>query len=193
MRRYSHSYTISFIALLAITPLHTQATSSEELTTQARQIIQQFATQLKTTLQTGIKTTGAAGAIDSCKLQAPDIADQLSELNGWQVGRTSLKTRNPDNAPDDWETSTLQNFASQQTQGIDPATLEAYTILDTPEGRQFRYMKAIPTAAVCLNCHGSKLSPEVIHRLDLLYPQDQARDYHQGDIRGAFTLSKKLN
>jgi hypothetical protein len=53
-------------------------------------------------------------------------------------------------------------------------------------------MKAIPTAKVCLACHGSAITPEVTAALDEAYPQDQARGYAEGDIRGAFSLSKPL-
>jgi hypothetical protein len=53
-------------------------------------------------------------------------------------------------------------------------------------------MKAIPTAELCVACHGSDLAPEREAQLDRLYPNDQARGFGADDIRGAFTLSKPL-
>jgi hypothetical protein len=53
-------------------------------------------------------------------------------------------------------------------------------------------MKAIPTAAQCLNCHGESISPEVDAKLKALYPNDQARGFKEGDLRGAFTLAKPV-
>jgi hypothetical protein len=53
-------------------------------------------------------------------------------------------------------------------------------------------MKAIPTAELCLKCHGGDIDAKVAERLDALYPDDQARGYNQGDIRGAFTFRKSL-
>jgi hypothetical protein len=53
-------------------------------------------------------------------------------------------------------------------------------------------MKAIPTAELCLTCHGEALDPELQATLDELYPADKARGFKEGDIRGAFTLSRPL-
>ena len=58
--------------------------------------------------------------------------------------------------------------------------------------RQFRFMKAIPTGALCLQCHGSSISPEVSARLAELYPDDKATGYATGDIRGAFVVTRNL-
>jgi hypothetical protein len=53
-------------------------------------------------------------------------------------------------------------------------------------------MKAIPTGEVCLACHGSDITPEVAAAIDERYPDDMARGYSLGDVRGAFSLSKPL-
>jgi hypothetical protein len=58
--------------------------------------------------------------------------------------------------------------------------------------QQFRFMKAIPTGALCLQCHGSNMSPEVSARLAELYPGDKATGYTEGDIRGAFVVTRNL-
>jgi hypothetical protein len=44
----------------------------------------------------------------------------------------------------------------------------------------------------CLMCHGDNIDPATAAKLDELYPQDQARGYTAGQVRGAFTLKKKL-
>ena len=54
-------------------------------------------------------------------------------------------------------------------------------------------MKAIPTAELCLACHGTKIDPVVAAKLTELYPRDQARGYKVGDIRGAFTFIEPLS
>ncbi|MBL6933600.1 MAG: DUF3365 domain-containing protein, partial [Rhodospirillales bacterium] len=54
-------------------------------------------------------------------------------------------------------------------------------------------MKAIPTdEKPCLACHGGNISEEVAAKLDDLYPQDKARGYNAGDIRGAFTIRQPM-
>ena len=51
-------------------------------------------------------------------------------------------------------------------------------------------MKAIPTQALCLNCHGELMSTPVKAKIKQLYPGDKATGFKVGDIRGAFTLFK---
>jgi hypothetical protein len=48
-------------------------------------------------------------------------------------------------------------------------------------------MKTIPTQGLCLGCHGGNLSEDVKFELNLLYPNDQATDFKEGDIREAFS------
>ncbi len=54
-------------------------------------------------------------------------------------------------------------------------------------------MKAIPTGGVCLSCHGQRISQPVEAKLERLYPNDRARGYELGDIRGAFTITQPLD
>jgi len=161
--------------------------ADDDLVQQARQHSKQLAMQLQATLKKSIKSDGPQAAIQVCNTEAPAIAGQLSQ-GDWQVGRTSLKWRNPDNQPDAWETQVMQQFAERLAAGEAPQTLEA----SKTDNGEFRYMKAIPTAGVCLACHGEKLAPAIGTTLDKLYPQDRARGFKQGELRGAFTLRKTL-
>ena len=53
-------------------------------------------------------------------------------------------------------------------------------------------MKAIPTGELCLVCHGTQIAPQVLEKLDALYPRDEARGFSAGDIRGAFTITQPM-
>jgi hypothetical protein len=160
---------------------------------EAKGIIKQFATTLQGELQAAIKAGGAVNAINVCQERAPAIARSLSEQTGWDVGRTSLRLRNPGlNAPDAWESGALQALEERKAAGADVQTLAIAEVVDTGEGRRFRMLKAIPTGEVCLACHGKNISSEVVEALDKAYPEDQARGFSVGDIRGAFSLSKPL-
>ncbi len=159
---------------------------------EAKSIIKEFFDKLKGELEVAIKTGGPANAIKVCQQRAPAIAHEMSAKTGWQVGRTSLKLRNPANMPDAWELKVLNKFEERKAAGEDPAKI-AYAEVVTRDGMQrFRFMKAIPTAELCLNCHGSELKPEVVTTLDKYYAADKARGFNVGDLRGAFTLSKPL-
>ena len=163
------------------------------LVAEARGVVQQFSGALGKELKAALEAGGPVAAIEVCNLKAPGIAEQASGATGWQVGRTALKLRNPKNAPDDWEKGVLTTFASRAAAGEDLAKVERTEVVERDGHRTFRFMKAIPTAELCVTCHGASLKPEVQARLKELYPADQAMGFAVGDLRGAFTLSKRLD
>jgi hypothetical protein len=170
-----------------------QAATPDPKVDEAKGLIKEFATTLQGELQAAMKAGGPTQAIEVCQERAPAIAAGLSERSGWAVGRTSLKTRNvADNTPDAWETEVLTTFEARKAKGEAVETMAFGEVVETDAGKEFRFMKAIPTAKVCLACHGSAITPEVTAALDEAYPGDQARGYAEGDIRGAFSLSKPL-
>lgn len=50
-------------------------------------------------------------------------------------------------------------------------------------------MRAIVIEPPCLACHGEALAAPVAAAIDALYPQDEARGYRAGELRGAFTIT----
>jgi cytochrome c553 len=155
-------------------------------------IIKAFMGALKSELQKGMKQGGPVHAIQVCNTIAPQLAEAHSQMSGWRIGRTSLKLRNPDNAPDAWERGVLQEFETRKAAGEDPLQLVKAEVVEEQGRKQFRMMKAIPTAEICLKCHGGEIDGAVAAKLDELYPQDKARGFKAGDLRGAFTLKKTL-
>lgn len=159
----------------------------------SRAAAQQFGKTLKEALQQAIKSGGPVNGIVVCHGQADQIAARLSAELEMLVGRTSLKVRNPNHAPDAWESAVLKQFEARKAQGEPASQLEFFAVIDDDQGQKtFRYMKAIPTAALCLTCHGEKIAPEVDAELKKLYPYDKARGFKEGDLRGAFTIAKPL-
>ena len=182
---------LSLVACLSAAPV-----SAEDLTSRvnaSRAAIKGFFGDLAGELKGALKTSGPLAAIQVCNAKATGIASTHSEKNGWVIGRTSLKTRNAANAPDVWERSVLKKFEARKAAGEDPKKMEHYRVVTKNGKPVFRYMKAIPTAEKpCLVCHGSNLKPKIAEALDKLYPQDQARGYKAGDIRGAFTITQPM-
>jgi hypothetical protein len=184
----------TLLFLLSFSALATDAIAPADeaaLRTEAKQIIQQFASTLQAALLASIEKDGLGAAIQVCKTEAPAIGEDLSS-GGWRVARTSLKTRNANNQPDAWEMATLQAFEARQMTGESADTMVVTRTEPGPDGARFRLLKAIPTQPLCLNCHGSQLSDEVTGAIRVAYPEDKAIDYREGDIRGAFTLTKQL-
>jgi hypothetical protein len=159
---------------------------------EARDIVKQFFGSLKEELQAALKEGGPVTAISICKLRAPRITKEFSSLSGWYIARTSLRLRNPNNAPDEWEHSVLQQFEARKAAGEDVANMDYGEELLIADKRIFRYMKAIRIEELCLNCHGGSVKPGILRILKQLYPDDQATGFQVGDIRGAFTLARSL-
>ena len=157
----------------------------------SREAVQKFSATLKEALQQAVQNGGPVNGIAVCHDKAGQIATDLGQQLGMLAGRTSLKVRNPANAADNWELAVLKQFEARKAQGEPADKLEFFDVIDDDQGQKtFRYMKAIPTGALCLNCHGDNLKPEVDAKLKELYPNDQARGFKEGDLRGAFTLAK---
>ncbi len=129
----------------------------------------------------------------TCKIGAPEATSQVIEESGFDVGRTSLRVRNLDNAPDSWERTVLEGFQVRKEAGEKISDLDHAEIINLGERRLFRYMKAIPVGEVCLMCHGTALNHDIVAALDKLYPEDMARGFEIGEIRGAFTVIQGIN
>lgn len=159
----------------------------------ARQTVQRFKDRLKGELVAAIKSEGAANAISLCQTISPDISTELTDSSGFEVLRTSLKLRNPENAPGPWELEVLKSFQDKVASGAEPDKLEYYAEVVTPEGDHvLRYMRGIQVGEICLSCHGTDIKPDVKAELVRYYPDDKATGYKLGELRGAFSLVKLI-
>ncbi len=53
-------------------------------------------------------------------------------------------------------------------------------------------MKALQMQQPCLACHGAAdtIAPEVAEKIHMLYPDDKATGYVEGQLRGAITMRR---
>jgi hypothetical protein len=165
--------------------------ASEEAV-RARAAIGAFASALQAELKNAMQQGGPVNAIGVCNATAMPITGKVSLEQGLRLSRVSLKNRNPANMPKDWQKEVLESFENRKAAGDDPATMAWSEVAAIDGQQQFRFMKAIPTGALCLQCHGSNISPEVSARLAELYPGDKAPGYAEGEIRGAFVVTRNL-
>ncbi|MEZ5715933.1 MAG: DUF3365 domain-containing protein [Paracoccaceae bacterium] len=170
------------------------AADKPALVEEGKGVIMQFGGALKGELKAAIDAGGPVNGIAVCNEKAPAIAEQVSGAAGWSVARSSHRLRNPANAPDAFTAATIEDFLKREAAGEKPEDLARAEIV-TEDGHQvFRLVKAIPTGAVCLNCHGGdQVKPPVVEKLAELYPADQARGFAEGQMRGVFTLKKVLD
>jgi PAS domain S-box-containing protein len=102
----------------------------------------------------------------------------------YRVRQISERYRNPKDAPDPFETTALQRFAS------DPQLPEVYAI-DSRDDRQpvLRYLRPFKADQSCLKCHGDPAdAPDFIKKL---FPPGKDRAYHYrlGQVIGAVSIS----
>ncbi len=161
----------------------------DALKLEAVALVQQFGGTLKPQLKSAMQSGGTVKAIDVCSRQAPQIAQSIAEASGWSVKRVSLKARNATmGTPDNWERQTLEWFDAQVEAGVDASTLVKAEVVDGA----YRFMKAQPVQGLCLSCHGEALSPDTEAALKAHYPDDLARGYQMGQVRGAFSVQKQI-
>jgi len=153
-------------------------------------VVQRFGRELQGELQQAMAEGGPLQALQVCHLRAPAIADELSAETGFQLARVSLKHRNPERGqPSGWQREVLENFDRRLAAGTPASEL---TFSSTAAG-EYRFMKAIPTAPLCLTCHGTAIEPTLQAELAALYPQDLATGYQAGELRGAFVALRTIS
>ena len=139
--------------------------------------------QLQGALASGDLTT----AITVCQSAAQPITATASEQKpGVSIRRTSLKYRNPENAPDSIDREVLESWESSK-EAIQGFARQTGT-------NAARYYAPIVVKEACLKCHGPRESlPETLtNTLDKLYPDDLAHGYALGDLRGTFRVGIDL-
>ncbi|MDH5656379.1 MAG: DUF3365 domain-containing protein, partial [Spirochaetia bacterium] len=143
-----------------------------------------------------VEKKGFADSVKYCSDFAPEggktLNQKLSEkfknelnLKNFSFRRTSLKYRNPNNAPDELEKKVLTSWIDLYNDGkeikphIEPAA-NGYRVL---------VPMLVPTVT-CLGCHGTpdSIDSEAVKVIDELYPEDKAKGFVVGDLRGAISL-----
>jgi hypothetical protein len=160
----------------------------------ARKLSGEFVQKLGGILKQQLESAGTESALSVCKDVAPGMSAQYSN-DKRTVKRVSLKPRNGVlGVPDAWEADQLKQFDIAAAAGKPAAEIETHAVTNEKDGRWFRYMKAIPTQAMCLQCHGGpdNIKPNVQALLKQLYPNDLAVGYKAADIRGAISVKEKL-
>ena len=97
--------------------------------------------------------------------------------NQIEIGRTSDKLRNHENAPRPWVVKYLSEFKEGQRKGP--------VVVEINENR-IGYLAPIGIQPLCLKCHGEKIDRKVQKIIAENYPKDQAINYKISDFRGLF-------
>lgn len=139
--------------------------------------------QLSGAMQAG----GPVNAVDFCSTSAAELTAGVAMEQGLEIKRTSMRYRNPANAPDEAETEALRHYESALAEtGVLPGPWVQKAGRD-----EYRFYRPLLVAAPCLNCHGSadEIDPAVQAILSERYPDDLATGYAVGDFRGLVRVS----
>lgn len=160
---------------------------------EAKMITKAFGGALKKELKKAMKAGGPINALEICNTKALPITETVAKEKGAQISRVSLKNRNPDNVPNEWQKKALEKFNERAASGEDIAKMGFAEIVENDGKKQLRFMKALPTQKLCLTCHGSNIASKVQEKITSLYPDDKATGYKVGEVRGAVVVIKDLN
>ncbi len=183
------SYRIGVAAgLLAVTALAADR-SPQEI---GDQVAGQLFASLMTTLQEKIASEGPEEAIAYCRLEAlpltAQVAAEFPQVKN--VRRTALRVRNPANTPDSTDRSVLEEWLASWNPATPPKpVMKEFSSADGT--KELRYYRPVPVMATCLACHGSgdEIPGNVRKALQRDYPQDQAVEFKEGDLRGAIVVT----
>ncbi len=162
--------------------------------TELVQHAQDYMMGLKSVLVANMQAGGPLQAVNVCSDTAQQMSVLYSETMKVKVKRASFKNRNEQNVPDEFEAKAIKLFEELKIDGeltaksnlVETATIDGEQIV--------RYAKPILIDAPCLNCHGteSQISNEVANVISEKYPNDKAKGYSIGDLRGVISVTKTL-
>lgn len=172
---------IHALALLLISAAGCRKSDRVDPLAKTDEALTQFAGTLRGKLGDAMKAGGPAGAVEVCAKEAPALYAKMKADTGITIGRSSLRLRNPADAPPPWVADWLKQQGERKAEGVQGIR----TIVDTGGGKVARVLRPIAIEAPCLACHGKELAPEVKTALAAKYPSDAATGYELGDLRGA--------
>ena len=167
-----------------------QAKLLEKARDRALPVVRTLARNLEGRLKEAMSEGGPTAAIKVCKEQALVLTRTVQEEHGIEyLKRIGIRIRNPQNEPDPAEQRALDYFLEKE--GKNGSYPEEWVDLVQVGGRkQVRYYRSIPLQARCLPCHGpeERMPASIRSVIDRLYPEDEARGFEQGDLRGLMVV-----
>ena len=112
---------------------------------------------------------------------ATQVAKRVTQNSKFYLRQVSLRYRNPENRPDQYETARLQEFAKG-------APREVYGIVKSGDTKVFRYLQPMIATASCLECHGTyETAPKFVQKR--FPPGHYSYNYQVGEVIGAVSVT----
>jgi PAS domain S-box-containing protein len=115
------------------------------------------------------------------QVAASRVAQQLTRGSGYSVRQVSLRYRNPDNRPDEFETNQLTRYLNREAN-------ETWQVTNLNGRKLLRYLLPMAANSSCLTCHGSyESAPAFIRKR---FPKGHfSYGYRVGEVIGAISVS----
>ena len=165
-----------YMKYLLISLLFSLNTFATDYSVEGKKALLPLKKNLMKTLKSAMKEGGPIKAIGACNIEAPKIAKNASNKS-YVIGRSSMKYRSEANKPKGWMVPTLTVYKKSKS--------KKGQVIRLKSGKH-AYVEPIYTKAVCLNCHGAKVKPNVSSKISGLYPHDKAMGYNIDEFRGIF-------
>lgn len=111
---------------------------------------------------------------------ATQVAKRVTTGSNYYVRQVSLRYRNPDNRPDDYESHMLRKFAEQGLR-------ETFEVQLVNGVKNFRYMLVMYAEESCLECHGKyEKAPRFVR--ERFPPGHYSYNYRPGEVLGAVSV-----
>lgn len=152
-------------------------------------IAKKTAEELSGNLMSKMKEGGVPLAVEYCNIAALPLTSTISEAEGVHIKRTSLKVRNTANNPNEEEVQVINKYLSQLNENVSPKPMVKLDPYGAPH-----YYAPILVDTKCLMCHGTldkELSKKADSVIKSYYPKDLATGFHEGDLRGVWSIAFK--
>ena len=196
---FTRRFLVGFLAAVSMAGLvpiaQAQGSAGSESIQDSRKVALQVSLALRTQLLREMQVSGPLRSLIVCKYNCPEILSIQSRKTGWRVAAVSLKPRNSAlGMADAWEQKVIADFERRVANGEKAETLEVMETIKEPQGRYFRYAKAMMVERLCLQCHGTRdqLPESVKAQLAIDYPFDRAVGFRVGQVYGIVSIKRPV-
>jgi hypothetical protein len=176
--------TAEFVAL--------DAPEAAEIRAIGERAISRIAYSLVSEVTVAVGKQGAAAALVECHLKYIPISGRVIEdmPRITALKRTSLRLRNPANAPDAADELALRKVARELDAG-NPPRLVLQRVQLAGGANEWRVYRPLAVTTACLACHGTteSIADDVRAELKWRFPNDAATGYSTGEWRGLIRVS----
>jgi len=158
----------------------------------ARQAALMLDVRFRTEILDRLEREDASAIYMAYRDHAAEFVREASAKSHLDIRRVGLRVRNPANAADDWEAEQLEKFDFLVNAGYDISVLEASAIVTENKQKWFRWIKPMPVGETCMVCHGDDIPADILKQLKQDYPDDNATGYQPSEMRGAYSVRRKL-